>query len=440
MISTRSHRVGEAGAGRRWRPAPASPTNIAGAPVRRASSAPSLRITDETWLVQTQPGLEAIAFEEVAMRYALVEAAGNSPSRMGDARRAGDNRTVAPLVRRTSHSSLPSAVELGRRVVPGRAGMCLFTAPRIEPLQKLRCTEDLFGVAGYSRCYGTKEAALERIRGAARAAPYVESALRARVKLTPGSRSGARLKFRVIARIVGEQEFRRAEFKRAVERGITERGDRSWKLEEDNAEVEFWATLIHDELFLALRLSDEHLRHRDYKAAHIPGSLRPSVAAALGILSSPQPDDLVLDPFCGAGTVLIERAHLARYQLLIGGDTDHVALDAARLNIGPRYKPLELHPWDATAVPMPNQSVSRIITNLPWGMQHGSHADNRRLYPLVFNEFARLLTPKGIAVMLTGEQRLISDLLRHGVLRATRIIRVSILGMAAAIYVCRKTN
>ncbi len=318
--------------------------------------------------------------------------------------------------------------------------MCLFTAQRIEPLQKLRCAEDLFAVAGYSRCYGTKEAALERIRGAARAAPYVESALRARVKLTPGSRSGIRLKFRVIARIVGEQEFRRAEFKRAVERGITERGDHSWKLEEDNAEVEFWATLIHDELFLALRLSDERLRHRDYKAAHIPGSLRPSVAAALGVLSSPQPDDLVLDPFCGAGTVLIERAHLARYQLLIGGDTDHGALDAARRNIGPRYKPLELHAWDATAIPIPNQSISRIITNLPWGVQHGSHADNRRLYPRVFSEFARLLTPEGIAVMLTGEQWLMGDLLRHGVLRATRILRVSILGMAAAIYVCRKTN
>jgi len=83
------------------------------------------------------------------------------------------------------------------------------------------------------------------------------------------------------------------------------------------------------ELVLTLRLSDERLRHRDYKVAHMPGSLRPSVAAALGWLSEPAPDDIVLDPMCGAGTVLIERAYLGRYQQLIGGDSNPAMLEAA---------------------------------------------------------------------------------------------------------------
>jgi 23S rRNA G2445 N2-methylase RlmL len=318
--------------------------------------------------------------------------------------------------------------------------MYLFSAARPEPLGRLRCAEDLFAVVAYSRPRGTREKALENVRGATRAAPYVESALQARVKLMPGSHSGARLKFRVIARIAGQHEFQRAEFKRAVERGISERGDRSWRLDEENAEVEFWATLLHDEMFLALRLSNEHLRHRDYKAAHIPGSLRPSVAAALCVLASPHPDDIVLDPFCGAGTVLIERAHLARYRKLIGGDIDQPALDAAHLNIGPRYKPIEIHPWDAAAVPMPDRSVSRIITNLPWGTKHGSHANNRRLYPRVLEEFARLLKPNGIAVMLTSERQLMNGSLRSVVLRPARVVPVSILGRSAAIYVCRKPD
>jgi len=295
-------------------------------------------------------------------------------------------------------------------------------------------------VVGYRSGLAPERTALERIRGVARDAAYVDAALAARVRVLPGSRSGARLKFRVITRMTGEHEFRRAEFQRAIERGISERADHGWRLVEADADVEFWATLLDDELILALRLSDESMRQRDYKVAHIPGSLRPSVAAALGILSRPQPDDVVLDPFCGAGTVLIERAHLARYQLLIGGDTDRGALDAARANIGPRYKPIELHAWDAAAIPLPDQGVSRIVTNLPWGLQHGSHAENRRLYPRLLWEFARLMRPGGVCVMLTGETRLMSELLRGAPLRLEQTVRVSILGARASIYVCRSRS
>jgi len=379
---------------------------------------PAIRLGPGTYLVHTQPGLEGIAFAEVEARSAGVERTSTSDRRGGGVR--------------------GSVRELGRRVVPGRAGMCLFTAPSPDPLRLMRTAEELFAVVGYRTGLALERTALERIRGIARDAPLVEEALAARVRVLPGSRSGVRLKFRVITRMTGDHEFRRAEFQRALERGISERTDHSWRLVDGEADVEFWATLLDDELILALRLSDESMRQRDYKVAHIPGSLRESVAAALGLLSRPQPDDVVLDPFCGAGTVLIERAHLARYQMLLGGDTDRAALDAARTNIGPRYKPIELHTWDAAAIPLTDGSVSRVITNLPWGLKHGSHAENRRLYPRLLREFARLLGPDGVAVMLTGETRLMSEILRNAPLRAEQTVRVSILGARASIYVCGK--
>jgi SAM-dependent methyltransferase len=329
------------------------------------------------------------------------------------------------------------ARELGRRVVAGRAGLALFNAPAIAGLHSLRSAEDLFTVIGYRHGLASDRAALDRLRAIAREAPYIDAALEARVMLTPGSRAGRRLKFRVIARMTGDHEFRRSELKRAIERGIEERGDHAWRLTEGEADIELWATLLDNELILALRLSDDRLRQRDYKVAHIPGSLRPAVAAALGLLFDPQADDVVLDPFCGAGTVLIERAHLGRYTKLIGGDLDDQALDAARANIGPRYQPLELHRWDAVAIPLPDHSVNCILTNLPWGVKHGTHAENRRLYPRLFTEFARLVRPDGKIVMLTGETRLMSELRRGAPLRIERMIRVSILGATAAIYVCR---
>jgi len=368
------------------------------------------RFGPNVYIAQTQLGFEGFAWEEIAASF----------KDASEAHRAG---------------RLEGARELGRRNVPDRAGITIFTAPHPEPLRLLRTSEDVFAVVGYRHGLTADPTALERIAAIAREAPYVEQALAMRTRLMPGTRSGRRLRYRVIARMAGEHQFRRVDMARAISRGIAERGDHSWRPSPNEADVEFWATLLPGELLLAIRLSDERLRHRDYKVAHLPGSLRPSVAAALALLSKPMPEDVVLDPLCGVGTLLIERAHLERYRLLIGCDRDAKALSAARENVGPRYKPLELHGWDATALPLPDSSIAKIVTNLPWGIRYGSHEDNRRLYPRILQEFHRLLQPGGKIVILTGETRLMSDLITHGLFRPDKILRVSILGASATVYV-----
>jgi tRNA (guanine6-N2)-methyltransferase len=360
-----------------------------------------IRFGPNLYIAHTQPGFEAIAADEIATR-------------------------------------ISGAREITRRVVPDRAGMTIFFAPGADKLGVLRTAEDLFGLAGYRAGVGPENKELDKIRGASREAPLVEAALVARVKVSPGTRAGRRLKFRVIARMAGEHEFRRVDFQRAVERGILERSDHTWRLEEEGADVELWATMIDSEFFLTVRLSDDAMRHREYKAAHRPASLRASSAAALAWLSEPRDDDVVLDPFCGAGTILIERAHLGRYAMLLGSDRDAAALAAARVNVGARYKPIQLENWDAGALPLGDASVNKIVTNLPWGLRYGSHGENRKLYPIWMREFARVLKPGGMMVMLTAEWRLMRELERTRKFAPSKIIRVSVLGKSAAIYVCRK--
>ncbi len=180
------------------------------------------------------------------------------------------------------------------------------------------------------------------------------------------------------------------------------------------------------------------MRHREYKIAHRPASLRAPSAAALAWLSEPRADDVVLDPFCGAATILIERAHLGRYAMLMGSDRDPAALAAARVNVGARYQPIRLENWDAGALPLGDASVDKIVTNLPWGLRYGSHGENRKLYPRWFQEFARVLRSGGVMVMLTAEWRLMRELERIRKIAQSKIIRVSVLGKLAAIYVCRK--
>ena len=47
-----------------------------------------------------------------------------------------------------------------------------------------------------------------------------------------------------------------------------------------------------------------------------------------------------------------------------------------------------------------------------------------------------MVRPDGLIVMLTGETRLMSDVLRRCRLRPSKTFRVSILGATAGIYVC----
>jgi hypothetical protein len=362
-----------------------------------------LRAGPGVYIVQTQPGFESIAWSEIA-------------------------------------TEIPRATKLGTRTVPARAGMLIFEAPKPAPLAAIRCAEDLFAIVAYRQGLGDDATALDKVRAAIRGCTHLDEALNARVVIVKGARAGKKLRFKVVARLSGDHEFRRVDFKHAVETGILEHGDHLWRLDEDNAEVEFWATMLRDELIFTLRLSDDTMRFRDYKISHRPGSLRPSVAAALAFVSHPAPDDVFLDPLCGTGTVLIERAHLGRYAMLLGGDSDSDTLEAARENIGPRYKPIEIKRWDATSLPLEDASVDKIVSNLPWGIKHGSHGDNRRLYPRLITEFRRVLKPGGTMVLLSAEARLMSELWTKAHLRPSRILHVTVLGAPAAIFVCENVK
>jgi tRNA (guanine6-N2)-methyltransferase len=243
----------------------------------------------------------------------------------------------------------------------------------------------------------------------------------------------------VLARQVGRTAYRRAEAQRAVELGIAARGDYHWRPAEEGA-LEFWLTLLPGEALLALRLSDASTRHRDYKVAHLPASLRPSAAAALVWLTRPAPEDVFLDPMCGAGTLLIERAHAGRYAMLLGGDLRPEALAAARTNIGPRYQPIELRQWDARHLPLDAASVTAAAVNLPFGKQIGASPENRTLYPAALRELARVLRPHARLVALTGDTQAFDEALRHTPRLARREqYSVQVLGQPARVYVLERS-
>ncbi|WUJ71522.1 methyltransferase domain-containing protein [Kribbella soli] len=141
------------------------------------------------------------------------------------------------------------------------------------------------------------------------------------------------------------------------------------------------------------------LHRRAWRTRTVRGSLHPPVAAAMARLAAIEPDDRVLDPFCGAGTLLLEAQAINPQATYTGIDRDPAAITAARENAalaGARENAAEAASREAqgaggvACTPRPrvpraagagdagirwrcadaaclDGSVERIITNPPWG-------------------------------------------------------------------------
>lgn len=356
-----------------------------------------------SYLVHVVPGLERIAQQEMQQRVA--------DTKVTDTLRSFDERTSILIVR----SSAP----------PG-------------DLLRARTVEDVFVLVADDTHVSPGRNGLTQIRRAIADSALLETAVSSAIAVRP--RRKGKVSFRVIARKAGTHSYRRVDMQAAVERALAGRFP-AWRLVEDDAWLEVWVSLVSERFLAGIRLSDHSMRQRDYRAVSLPAALKPTIAAAMVQLTHPEPDDVFLDPMCGSGTILIERALAGRYRLLLGGDRDPVAVEATLENIGPRYKPIEIRQWDARNLPLDTASVSALAANLPFGKQIGSPEENQSLYPALLEEWTRVVRPGGRLALLTSERAL----LRRGLKRQEGLIAdgevpVLVRGVPSAIFTVRRAS
>ena len=167
-----------------------------------------------------------------------------------------------------------------------------------------------------------------------------------------------------------------------------------------------------------MRLTPRPLATRAWRVCNLPGAINATVArgmaelllAHLPVGMTPQP---VLNVGCGSATLMIEAADVLRTRGLrvTGCDTDADARACAQQNLRAAKLLMEVHGWDATAVPLPDASLPGMLADLPFGQRVGSHGGNLKLYPQLLAEAARLLRPGAPLVLITHELRLMQALL-----------------------------
>ncbi|MEA2748602.1 MAG: hypothetical protein QOI41_2745, partial [Myxococcales bacterium] len=150
----------------------------------------------------------------------------------------------------------------------------------------------------------------------------------------------------------------------------------------------------------------------------------------------PRPDDVVWDPFVGAGAELVERARLGPYKALIGTDLERAAIDAARSNLGAAGIA------DATlvvadAVTYEPRGVTLIVTNPPMGrrVQRGTHGE---LLERFVDHAARILVPGGALVWAVPDPRALHARAERAGLVLDHAFTVDMGGFPAEMSVHRK--
>ena len=218
----------------------------------------------------------------------------------------------------------------------------------------------------------------------------------------------------------------------------------SWRPAEENASIEFWLTIHGATAVCGLRLSDRTMRHRTYKLEHRPASLRPTIAAAMIRLAEVRPRHVVVDPMCGAGTILAERLAAGQQvrggcSAVWGGDLDFGAVRAAAVNLR-RVGPALLARWDATRLPIGSNEVDRLVCNPPFGKQLSSPEAVGELYAAMLREYDRILRPGGQAVLLISSAAVLRSAARAVGWKALRQMSLRVLGQPATVTVWRKPD
>jgi len=262
----------------------------------------------------------------------------------------------------------------------------------------LGTVEDVFALAVRARSLHTDRSGLHELAAATLTSKHLERAMRAYT----ACRGGAPRTFRVVARKSGTHTYRRIDAQRAVEGALRTRLPKLHPVADD-ADAEFWLSVIGREALVGLRLSTGRMRGHAYPFDSLPASLKPTVARAMVHLSRPRAADIVLDPLCGAGTLLIERALAAEYSALYGGDRDPSAVAVARANARAAGIAIDVQEWDTLALTLPEKSVDVVLTNPPFGKKVELHGDPYAFYGRLVTELQRVLRPGGRLVLITSQ-------------------------------------
>lgn len=248
--------------------------------------------------------------------------------------------------------------------------------------------------------------------------------------------------YSITATLLGNRNYSRYEVAKAVQDGLA--AQYSWnhiERAENNVlpDIDVRVLLEYGDGIVGVRLNAYPLHRREYKILNLPGSLRPPLAYIMCLLSEVKPNHIVLDPMCGVGTIPIEASQGFPARMVMGLDINKDAITYSLANSNRARCRAYFQVGDVTQLPYANNSIDRIITNMPWGRQVNGSIRLSDLYPTALGEFARVINVEGLVVLLTDRTDFVlKSLETHLALRQIAAKQISLFGSHPKIHILAK--
>lgn len=185
---------------------------------------------------------------------------------------------------------------------------------------------------------------------------------------------------------------------------------RGMRLNIKKPDLEFWTLLRREGYgFFGIRITYP-FRDESY---HEKGELRKEIAYIMSLISKPSPQDIVLDPFAGYGTIPLERAKSFPYKETIAVDKDSHLISRLKQKIKTFGKKVDVIHGDALDLNMIQvNSIDRIISDPPWG-EYQEMPNLEKFYEDMLKEFNRILKPDGVIILLIGAKEIFENVLQN---------------------------
>ncbi|MBU3143402.1 HEAT repeat domain-containing protein [Clostridium sp. CF012] len=204
----------------------------------------------------------------------------------------------------------------------------------------------------------------------------------------------------------------RSEFVKNLARELDEISGGNLKNSPSSYEVELRIVERNNLCSVFIKLYSFKDNRFDYRKNEIATSINPVTAAIVmkAIEKWIKPNSSVIDPFCGTGTMLIERAKLEKVQSLTGVDIYRTAISAAEINSKLANVNIELIDEDILEFST-NYLFDELITNMPFDNKSTTHNKYAELYSSFVNKIPTLVRPGGMAFVYTIEKQLFREVL-----------------------------
>ncbi len=226
--------------------------------------------------------------------------------------------------------------------------------------------------------------------------------------VTPHTRIG------VVSQREGEHEYTSLDIAKVVGQAVIDRiievyGIRP-PVDLEYPDITIYAEVIGDVFIIGIdRTGPKPLHDREYRRFLHPSSLRPTIAYSLVKLSGAKNGELILDPMCGGGTILIEAALQLPRAKLYGMDINPNFVKGAFMNVkaagvsdrvilkvgDARNLDREFHGFE----------FDRIITDPPYGIRMRPRG-LKRLYERFLQSSLNILKDDGTLTLITIQSKL----------------------------------